>query len=92
MKLFVNKRFVVAVLTIACLATVLLLVAPIRSSTSGLGQYDPWLDVNDDSKIDIRDVSRVAKAFGTSGQNVSKASLAYDSGWLDLRNKKENAM
>lgn len=27
--------------------------------------YDPWADINDDGKIDIKDISYVAKLFGT---------------------------
>ena len=84
MKSLRNRRYVVAVLTIACLMTVLLTVAPIRSGSPASGAYDPWLDWNDDGKIDIKDVSRVARAFGTSGQNISKASIEYDSGWVDI--------
>jgi hypothetical protein len=87
MKRLLNIRLVVAVLAVACLMTVLLIVAPTKSNTPGSGEYDPWLDVNDDGKIDILDISRVAKAFRTQGQNISKASLTYDSGWLDLRNE-----
>ena len=86
MESLMNRRFVIAVLTVACLTTVLFGAAPIRSSAPGPGEYDPWLDWNDDGKINMVDISRAAKAFGTSGQNISKASLAYDSGWLDLRN------
>ena len=86
MESLMNRRFVIAVLTVACLTTVLFVAAPIRSSAPGPGEYDPWLDWNDDGKINMVDISRAAKAFGTSGQNISKASLAYDSGWLDLRN------
>jgi hypothetical protein len=85
MKPLDNRRFVIAVLTVACLLTVL--VAGIRSSFSGAGDYDPWLDTNDDGKIDMKDIGAVARAFGTSGQNISKAGLAYDSGWLDIRNE-----
>ena len=84
-----NRRFVIVVLTITCLMSVLLAVAPIRSSTSGSGGYDPWLDINDDGKTDMKDLGNVAYAYGTGGQNTSKASLAYDSGWLDLRNETE---
>jgi hypothetical protein len=87
MKPLMNGRLVIAVLTVACLTIVLLTVAPIRSGSPSAGEYDPWLDWNDDGEIDMKDVSRVAKAFGTSGQNISKASLMYDSGWLDLRNE-----
>ena len=84
MKSLINRRFVVAVLTIACLTAVLLVAAPIRSSTTGSGGYDPWLDVNDDGKIDMKDIGSVAFAFGTNGQNISKASSEYDSGWVDI--------
>ena len=87
MKPLIDRRFVVAVLTLACLTAALLVVAPIRSGTPSPGEYDPWLDWNDDGKIDMKDIGRTAKAFGTTGQNISKASLMYDSGWLDLRNE-----
>jgi hypothetical protein len=66
------------------LATVLLTVAPIRSGSPASGEYDAWLDWNDDGMIDIKDVSRVARAFGTNGTNVSKVSIEYDSGWVDI--------
>jgi hypothetical protein len=87
MESVLNRRFVVAVLTVTSLMIVLSTVAPIRSGSPSAREYDPWLDWNDDSKIDMRDISRVALAFGRGGLNVSKASLAYDSGWLDLRNE-----
>jgi len=87
MKSLMNRRLVTAVLAIACLTAVLLIVAPIRSGSPGPGEFDAWLDWNDDGKIDMKDIGRVASAFGTGGQNISKASLAYDSGWLDLRNE-----
>jgi len=87
MKSLVNGRFVVAVLAIACLTTVLLTVIPIWSGSPSAGEYDQWLDWNDDGKINMIDISRAAKAFGTNGTSVSKASLVYDSGWLDLRNE-----
>jgi hypothetical protein len=56
MKSLVNRRFVIAVLTVACLTTLLLSVVPIRSGAPGPGEYDPWLDWNDDGKIDMRDI------------------------------------
>jgi hypothetical protein len=84
MKPLVNGRFVIAVLTVACLTIVLLTVAPIGSGSPSAGEYDPWLDWNDDGKINMIDISRAAKAFGTSGQNITKGSLQYDSGWVDL--------
>jgi hypothetical protein len=87
MKPLINRRFVIAALAVACLMTVLLTVAPIRGGSPGAGEYDAWLDWNDDSKIDMKDVSRVAKAFGTNGTNVSKASIEYTSDWIDITDK-----
>jgi len=87
MKPLVNRRFVIAVLTVTCLVTVLLVVAPIRSSTSGSGGYSPWLDMNDDGKIDMKDIGSVAFAFGTNGQNISKASIQYESDWINITDK-----
>lgn len=87
MKSSINRRFVIAVLAVACLMAVLLVVAPIKSSSPGPGEYDAWLDWNDDGKINMIDISRAAKAFGTSGQNISKASIEYDSDWLNIADK-----
>jgi hypothetical protein len=87
MKSLVNRRFVIAVLTVPCLMTVLFTVAPIWSGTPLPGEYDAWLDWNDDGKINMMDISRVAAAFGTNGQNISKASIEYDSGWIDITDK-----
>jgi len=87
MKLLMNKRSVIAVLTVACLTTVLLTVTPIRSGSPGAGEYDAWLDWNDDSKIDMKDIGRVAKAFGTNGTSIGKASIEYESDWIDITDK-----
>ena len=87
MESLMNRRFVIAVLTVACLTTVLFVAAPIRSSAPGPGEYDPWLDWNDDGKVDMKDIGRVAKAFGTSGQNLSKASIEYEGEWIDITDK-----
>ena len=78
--------------------TVLLLVSAffVNATTSitgsdvgvtGLWPYNPWWDVNDDGKIDIQDLARVSGAFGTYGDPLAKASLDYDSGWIDITDK-----
>lgn len=73
----VKKRdLIIAVLIAFCLTTMLFLVKPIGSQTSG--QYDPWLDINDDGKIDIRDVHAVAVAYGSSGDSINKTALLYN--------------
>jgi hypothetical protein len=48
-------------------------VLPIGSQ--GAGDYDPWYDVNDDGKIDMKDVGGVARKFGTSGSSINKTEL-----------------
>ena len=80
-----KKDLVVAVLITFCLTACLFLVRFTRSQT--LGQYDPWLDITDDGKIDVEDVARVARAFGTHGTSISKASIDYDSGWVNITDK-----
>lgn len=61
----VNKKdLIIAVLATFCLTATLFMVIPTRSSP---GEYDPWVDINDDGKVNIADIFSVAKAFGTSG-------------------------
>jgi hypothetical protein len=73
----VRKRdLVIAVLITFCLTATLFLVKFTRSQP--LGQYDPWLDINDDGKILIEDVAWVAKAFGTSGDPINKTALLIE--------------
>jgi hypothetical protein len=47
-----------------------------RSQTPG--QYDPWLDINDDGRILIDDVAWVARAFGTRGDPINKTALLLE--------------
>jgi hypothetical protein len=53
----------------------------------GPGDYDPWYDINDDGTIDMRDIGGMARKFGTSGTPITKASVEYDSDWIDITNK-----
>ena len=70
----VKKRdLIIAGLITFCLTATLFLMKPTRSQTPG--QYDPWLDVNEDGKILIEDVAWVAKAFGTSGDPTKNVNV-----------------
>ena len=68
-----KKDLVIAVLITFCLTAMLFSVRFTRSQAPG--QYDPWLDINDDGKILIEDVAWVAKAFGTSGDPIRNVNV-----------------
>lgn len=42
------------------------------------GEYDPWLDLNDDGKIDIFDVVMVANSYGSSGKPFNKTAALLE--------------
>jgi hypothetical protein len=57
--------------------------------------YDPWVDLNQDGKIDIFDVVELTERYGTVGTPVNRTELlleragwfpapAFDSGWMTL--------
>jgi hypothetical protein len=69
--LVTKKDLLITFLAAFCLAAALFMIIPTRSSP-GVGEYDAWVDVNDDGKISILDISAVARAYGTSG-NATKA-------------------
>jgi hypothetical protein len=75
--LVVKKKLLVVALAAFCLAAAFLLASPTRSSTS-LGGYDPWLDVDDNGKINIVDITVIARAFGSSGTPINKTAMLLD--------------
>jgi hypothetical protein len=58
----IRKDMIFAVLTTFCMCALMFAVIPI----SGLPPYDPWADYNADDFIDIKDVSSVARLYGTT--------------------------
>jgi len=81
-----KKDLITAVLLTFCLTTVLLTVAPTRSAP-GVGEYDPWCDVNDDGIINIFDVVALTSRYAKTGTPTTKASIEYDSGWINITGK-----
>jgi len=81
-----KKDLVTAVLLTFCLTTVMLTIVPTRSAPSD-GAYDPWYDVNDDGVINIFDVVGLTSRYGKTGTTIVKASVEYDSGWLNITDK-----
>ena len=69
-----NKDLIVAVLLTFCFTVTLFTVVPTIGSPDS-GDYDPWLDYNDDGEIDMRDVGPVARAYGSSGTPINKTEM-----------------
>jgi hypothetical protein len=55
-------------------------------SASGIG-YDPWADINDDGIINIKDAAQLGARWMDTGTPLTKAYLAYDSGWVNITDK-----
>jgi len=72
-RLVSKKCLTIAVLITFCF-TATLFTFPSNSQSNGR-KYDPWLDINDDGKIEVFDISKVALAFGTSGTPINKTAL-----------------
>jgi len=49
--------------------------------------YDPWVDWNDDGEIDVFDKVAVGARFGSTGTPITKASIEYDSDWINITGK-----
>jgi len=45
------------------------------SSQQDVRKYDPWVDYNEDGKIDIKDIATAAIKFGTSGDPTKNVNV-----------------
>lgn len=70
----IRKNTVFAVLVTFCLTAMLFMIVPVSS----YGTYDPWIDFNDDGKIDVKDIATVAKNFGSNGTPINKTALLLE--------------
>ena len=60
------------------LATALLIVASTPQSgqqSSTYSAYDPWLDYNEDGKIDATDLSLLGQAYGAEGEPIKNVTV-----------------
>lgn len=73
----VRRDTVFAVLTTFSLSMILFTMVPTRSLEGGL-PYDPWMDINDDGKIDMHDIGNVAARFMTTGEAINKTALLLE--------------
>lgn len=78
-----NRKALMILTETLCLVAVLAVVPLVNCPPT----YDPWYDVNDDGKIDLKDYYGVGMRFGATGTPFDKAYLAYDSGWINITSK-----
>jgi hypothetical protein len=65
-------------LIIIILAGFMLIVTLYPRITATTVEYDPWIDINDDGAINVKDIFAVAKAFGSEGTPINKTALLLD--------------
>jgi hypothetical protein len=71
-----RKDLVIVVLATLCLILTLFTILPTHSSSSTAAlEYDPWIDVNGDGKIDITDVAMTSGSFGTYGDSTRNVNV-----------------
>lgn len=71
----VNKKdLVIIALTTFCLTATIFMVIPTRSS-SGIGEYDAWNDLNGDGMIDMYDAINFAGTFNTAGDSTKNVNV-----------------
>jgi hypothetical protein len=68
-----KKDLIIAVLATFCLTATLFMIAP--TSSVPTRRYDPWLDYNDDGKIELKDVYAMDLAYGATGTPINKTQL-----------------
>lgn len=72
-----RKDLIISVLIALCL-TVVVFPYVTKSQTAEIGEYDPWIDYNDDGKIDHKDLLQLAAVYGTSGTPINKTALLLE--------------
>jgi len=70
-----GKNYLVAIMLTALMFA--LVFIPMSGSQTAV-QYDPWADMNDDGKIDAKDIGYVCRLFGKTGDPVNKTALLYN--------------
>jgi hypothetical protein len=69
-----KKNLIIVALLSFCIAALLFSAIPVIGQT---GEYDPWLDINDDGYIGIDDIFAVASHFGAEAGSgdINKTEL-----------------
>jgi hypothetical protein len=83
-----RKQF--AVVTLIALVSLTLTLVPLASQQAG--KYDPWVDYNEDGKIDVNELYPLGQSYGSSGDpaknvNVTNWSVQHQTLSNNLRLK-----
>ena len=70
----IRKDVVIAILATFCLTSTLFMITTSKSQ-SGVGEYNPWADINGDGTIDIFDIVPVAVSFGSEGDSTKNVNV-----------------
>jgi len=70
--------------TASALAALILVFSFLIAGTASVGVYDPWADLDNDGDIDIYDIVYIAGIYGSEGENITKTSVEFDSGWINI--------
>jgi len=81
-----QRYWMSVVLASLCLGS---LFALTHTYSAGLPVYDPWADINDDGWVNAKDAIVLGNAFSSSGTPLEKASITFDSGWINITDKCE---
>jgi len=73
----IKKRYIIIALGIVSVLLVSLFVTNVLLAQSG-GEYDPWIDTNNDGIIDINDVAAMGSIYGTLGTPINKTKLLLE--------------
>jgi hypothetical protein len=75
-----RKNLAIAVLSVFCLTSTLFMIIPTRSESgiAAIGEYDPWIDINDDGTINFLDAILLGGAFGALGEPINKTALLLE--------------
>lgn len=69
-----KKRYIVIAIGIVSVLLGSLFISNIILAQTG-GEYDPWLDLNEDGTIDVNDLSPMGQSYGSSGDTTKNVNV-----------------
>jgi hypothetical protein len=81
---FGKRSLAVGVVLGFLLSALVFAVLPVGSQWQR--QYDPWADINDDGKIDAKDIGYVCTLYGKSGDPAKTVIIGKHEAFFDVRN------